>query len=272
MIFSLTSFGQTKNDEKMTAEKLVSLHLASIGTTEDLAAAKTRVVTGRAKISSKLGFSGEAVGPAQLASEGEKFLFATVFNSNNYPFEKGAYDGKDVSIGRPLNGNRTLLGDYLKAQNVIMKDGMFGGALSSAWALLNVDQKKAKLDYQGVEKVGDRQFHKLKYRANRSRDLIVTMYFEADTYRHVMTKYEYNIAPRLGSNSITNSSQKPTYYTMTEQFGDFAVAGKLTLPKTYVIEVTVQNGESGTLSMQLLMNFSEFYFNEKLDAATFNVS
>ena len=277
LAFCQAGFGQTeteasktqKKEDNMTPERLVSSHLASIGSTAVLASVKSRVMVGNARLTSKLGYSGQVTGPVQFASDGEKVLFAMIFNSNDYPYEKGAYDGEDITVGRP-NGNRTPLGDFLKSQGVIFKEGLIGGVLSSAWSLVNLDTKKSKLEYAGTEKINDRQLHKLKYIANKGGDLKITLYFEADTYRHVLSKYEYSIAPRLGT-ITTNASQKPSYYTMVEQFSDFKTADKLTLPQGYSINVTIQT-ESGTNSLEWTMKFSEFYFNETLDAAVFKVS
>lgn len=277
LVFCQIGFGQTekeanktqKKEEKMTADKVLSGHLASIGSAADLAAVKSRVMVGSGKLNSRLGYSGQLTGPAQFASDGDKILFAMVFNSNEYPYEKGAYDGEDVSIGRP-NGRRTPLGDFLKAQSGILKEGLLGGSLSSAWALLNFDSRKPKIEYDGTEKINERQFYKLKYYPRKGGDVKITLYFEADTFRHVLSKYEYNISPRLGT-ITTNASQKPSYYTMTEQFSDFSKVEKLTLPRTYSINVTIQT-EAGSESLDWIMKFSEFYFNEQLDAAVFKVS
>ena len=70
---------------KMTADELVKRHLASIGTPEAIAAAKTRILVGQGVLTSKLGYNGRLVGPAQFVSSDDKTLLAIVFNSNEYP-------------------------------------------------------------------------------------------------------------------------------------------------------------------------------------------
>lgn len=72
----------------MTSEGLVSKHLASIGSADALAAARSRIMVGNGKLTSKLGYAGQLIGPAQFASDGDKVLFAIIFNSNNYPYDK----------------------------------------------------------------------------------------------------------------------------------------------------------------------------------------
>lgn len=273
--FCLTGFGQTSNEAdktqkkkvKITSEEIVKNHLASIGSAEDLAAVKSRVMIGTGRLISKVGYSGQLTGPAQFASDGEKVLFAMIFNSNDYSFEKAAYDGKNVTVGYP-SGNRSLLSDFIKSQGIIFKQGLFGGALSSAWSLLDVSSKKAKLKYDGMEKINNRQFYKLKYVPNKGADLEITLFFEADTFRHVMSKYKYSVSLGL----LTNiAQQKIRRYTLVEQFSDFTKAGKLTLPQTFSINVTAQEDEI-TESLEWRMNFSEFFFNESLDTAVFKVS
>src|SRR4051812_25836491 len=77
--------------DKMTAEEIINKHLASIGTPEARAAAKSRILVGQGMLSSKQGYNGQIAGPAQLASGDGKFLLAIIFNSNDYPSEKLAF-------------------------------------------------------------------------------------------------------------------------------------------------------------------------------------
>jgi hypothetical protein len=142
--------------DKPTAAEVISKHLASIGTLEAIKAAKSRVLVGTGSLNSQLRYTGKITGPAQLAFADDKVLLAIIFNSNDYPSEKLAFDGKEITYGRAIGNlalgsppsaspsnvtdtrsrrNLTLLGEFIKAQGSIVKSGLFGGVLSSAWPL-----------------------------------------------------------------------------------------------------------------------------------------
>jgi len=262
--------------QKMSANEVVAKHLASIGPAEVIASIKSRVMVGTSKLEAKIGTSSFITGPGQLASQGDKVLYALIFNSPNYPYEKAAFDGKDISLGLP-NGNRTLLTDFLKAQGVILKDGLFTGALSTAWPLLDLKSKKgAKVEYAGTAKIDDRLCHKLKYSSGRTGDLKTTLYFDAETFHHVRTTYEYTTEPRIGRSSTdTRSSSRVERYSLTEEFSDFKIAGKLTLPMTYVIKSTNEQqivSTQGANALEWTFIVLQVYYDEPLEATMFKVS
>src|SRR2546429_2521721 len=257
---------------KISVDELIKKHLASLGPAEVIVGTKSRVLVGEGKLESKLGATFVLNGPGQIASQGNKVLYTMIFNSPAYPYEKAAFDGSDQSLGLP-NGNRTfLLGDFLKAQNAILKDGLFTGALSTTWPLLDLKSRKSvKLEYAGTAKVNDRQCYKLKYSSGRSGDLKTTLYFDAETFRHVRTTYEYTIEPRIGTSPTdTRSSSRIERYSMTEDLSDFKMAGKLILPFRYVITVTNEGqivSQPGTNSREWTFKVLQVYYDEALDAA-----
>lgn len=257
-----------KKPGKITAEEIVTKHLASIGTPEALAKVKSRVMIGEGRITGKVGISGMLGGPAQLASEGNKVLLAMVFNSNDYPYERVGFDGEDLSLGRP-SGRRTELAQFLKSHSSIVKEGLFSGTLSSAWPLLNMTGRKVKLQYDGTIGSGDRQLHKLKYSTSRAGILNIVLYFDAVTFQHLMSEYKYTVEP--GIRQQTNSRARPNYFTLIEQFSDFRKAGELTLPFSYGIDISAQT-EDETYSIKWGVNVKEVYYNEPLEVTAFKVS
>ena len=270
-ILTVCSFASAQKD-KLTAEELLSKHVASIGTPEARAAAKSLVLIGEGTLSSKLGYSGRAGGPAQFASADNKFLLAIIFNSTNYRYEKLAFDGRELSFGRPFGGDLTRLGEFVKSQSSIVKQGLFGGVLSSNWVLARGEKGKVKMDYAGVETMGGKALHKLKLRPSGAGDLRVTAYFEVDTFRHLVTTYEYSIAAYSTSTDRTeNALAKASHFSLTEQFSDFKKVGELTLPMGY--SITVANDvDTQTENLMWTMSFKQAYFNEPLDASAFKVS
>ncbi|HEV7644730.1 MAG TPA: hypothetical protein VGO50_12360 [Pyrinomonadaceae bacterium] len=258
-----------KKAEKLTPEEIVTKHLASIGTPEDLAAVKSRVMIGQGRLSLKLGGSGALTGPAQMAATGNMFLFAMIFNSNNYPYEKIGYNGKDLTVGIP-DGQKTDLGKFLQSRNPIMKEGLLGGVLSTAWPLLDTKAKKVKLEYGGTQRFGEKDYYKLKYTSGVG-DLKVTLYFDSENFRHVLTEYKYTVESNISRDMTEAARAKPNYYTLTETFSDFKTAGKLTIPFSYKINLTAQEQESVS-STDWAVKFADVYYDEKLDAAVFKVS
>ena len=271
-VLAFCSFATAQKD-KLTTEELLSKHISSIGTPEARAAAKSLVLIGEGTLSSKLGYSGRTSGPAQFAAADDKVLLAIIFNSTNYRYEKLAFDGRELSFGRPFGGgDLSRLGEFVKSQSSIVKHGLFGGVLSSNWALARTEKTKVKMDYAGVETVGGKPLHKLKLRPPGGGDLRVTAYFEADTFRHLITTYEYSIAAYSTSTDRTeNALAKASHFSLTEQFFDFKKVGDLTLPMGYSISLA-SDVETQTENLIWTMLFKQAYFNEPLEASAFKVS
>lgn len=274
VVLAVTCVAAQDNDKtkrsKMTADEVVAKHIASIGTPEALAKINSRVLVGEGRLTGKVGVAGFIGGPVQIASEGDKFLLAMVFNSNEYPYEKVGFDGRDLTVGRP-SGRQTELGKFLRSQTTVLKEGLMGGVLSSAWPLLNLAQKKARVEYDGITSAGGREFHKLKYSASRSGTLKVTLFFDSENFRHVLTEYKYSIESGIRGDLAENARAKPSYFSLVERFGDFRKAGELTLPFSYSIDISNQVEEELT-SLQWTVKLTEAYYNEAVDASVFKVS
>jgi len=273
VVLGLTVLAQTdsvqKKSERLTANEVVSKHIASIGLPEALAATKSRVLVGNGALSGRAGIAGRIVGPVQFASQGEMIVFAMMLNSNEHPYEKVGFNGKDVTTGRP-SGSRTPLGDFLEGHKGIVKQGLFGGALSTAWPLL-ANRKGVKYEFAGTTEVQDQRLHKLKFSSSGTNELGITLYFDAETFRHVMTEYKFSVDQGGGPTLIVGAAQTPTYFNMTEHFSNFSKVGDLVLPLKYVIDVSMHS-PTDTLSLQWTSIFTNGYFSETLDAAAFKVS
>lgn len=274
ILLSVTTPAQDKKDgKKLTAAEFLVKHAESVGTPEALAAATSRVMMGTGTLVSKVKSAGTIGGQAQFASQGNMILLAMGFNASDYPYEKAAFDGKDVTVGLP-NGRRTALAEYLKVQPSILKDGLFGGVMSSAWPLFSTGDKKPKIDYSGLSKFEGKQAHKVKY-TPRTGDLRVSLYFEPDTFRHIATVYEYTIQPKMGALSTDSVAGQVTRLTLTEKFSDFRTADKLTLPFGYSITYASEGQETSAVTsvgLEWKLKFENAYFNEKIEAAVFKVS
>lgn len=271
VVFAFSTFVFAQKD-KISAEEVISKHLASIGTPEARSAAKSRVMIGQAVLTSKVGYRGRIGGAAQVASDGNRLLLAIVFNSNDYKYEKLAFDGEDISYGRPFSNQLTGLGNFIRAQPAIVKQGLFGGVTSAGWILQNLDPKKFKPEYIGQETLDGKPYHKLRIRPQGSGELKIVLYFDVETFQHRLTQYQYTIQPYLAtSDSTENSRAKARHFSMTEQFSDFKKVDDLVLPLSYTISISNQYEEL-TQEVTWAIRFERVFFNEPLETSVFKVS
>ena len=266
----------SKKLEKIPVEEIVERHLASIGPSEALSKIKSRVMIGEGKLVSKLGSPFTLNGAAQFASEGSKIVFAMAFENEVYPYEKAAFDGKEQSFGLP-SGKTTVLAAYLRSQDSILKDGLFGGTLSSAWAITNLQALgKPKLEYEGTAEIEGRSCYKLKFSSKRTGDLRIMVYFDGETFRHVRTTYEYTIQPRIGTSSTDVRSRSRTErFSLQEDFKDFRKADQLTLPFEYSINVineTQIESRTGTISREWTLKIDTVQYDQAIESGVFKVS
>jgi hypothetical protein len=283
---------QAGDREKLTAEEVLVRHLKSIGTPEDIAATKTRVVAGTSVFNLRSPGSGQNTGLSILFSEANKSVVAMSFQNADYPAEKFGYDGDKLVISFLRPGARSTLGDFVFQRAGIYKDGLFGGTLSTAWALLNLDQSKVKLEYGGTKKVDGREAHVLRYIPKKGSDLKISLFFDAETFQHVRTEYRQLVSAQMGASgpsmgtkptpSTGGSSstgvdapkdqQRELHYDLDETFSDFKQEGKLTLPHTYKIKLKLEKRQGPTYLADWEMVFTKFSFNQPLEAGWFDVN
>jgi len=257
--------------QKLKAEEIIAKHLEAMGGNETLHSVTTRIASGTVVATFKTPTTAELGGKVVLASEGPKSVMAMMFenSTSNYPHEKIGYDGRDVSGSYVRPGIRSSLGDFLLGHRNIVKQGFWGGALSQAWLLLDLD-RKIKVEAGGTKKIGDRQAYLLKCYPSGS-DLKITMYFDAETFQHLRTEYERSISAQMGSNPEASATEgSETHYKLTEDFADFKKEGGLTLPHSYKISFEIL-GRQGSFKASWDMALATFQFNQRIDPATFDV-
>lgn len=277
-VFATTS-ASLPPDDKLKPEEVVAKHLAAIGTTAALTNAKSVVAVGDVKALSHSAAVRDVAGVSQIASDGDKVLLAMVFNSVNYPYEKVAFNGDKMTVALwNSTGQRSALGDFLMSQQAILKEGLIGGVLSAAWPLRNLSDRGAKLSYAGTKKIDDRLVHELKYSPRKGSDLKISLFFDAETFRHVRSEYSHTVSARMGDRptgmvtdpSTNTGSQTINRYKLVEEFSDFQTVNDLTLPRTYRLRLTIDAQRSQLL--EWVLNFKQFAFNQPIEAAAFNVA
>ena len=206
--------------EKITPEELVAKHLESIGSSQARNSLKTRVISGTAQVIFHTAPVGQAVGKAVLASEGTKTLLGFSLPTPVYPREHLGFNGNHFMAAFVTPGVRSVLGNFLMANDLVFKQGLMGGTLSSAWPFLDAGGRGAKLEYAGTKKVDNRTLQELKYLPRGGSDLQIRLFFDQDTFQHVRTEYERVIAAPTGSRDYANVQEREIRYKMVEEFSD----------------------------------------------------
>jgi len=267
VLICLPAFAQEK---KVTLEELIARHLESIGTAQARAAAKNRVVAGPVTFTSRIGTATNLDGQAAMASSGVKLRFSLRFNTLQYVGEQFGYDGSKILTGFQPGGRRSPLSLYLEQQNGPLKEGLLGGTVSTAWTMLRLDQLKPRLEYKGSRKIDGRQLHEVSYRPQKSSsDLKVTLFFDAETVRHLRTEYEFKVPARLGAGPNESSKYQEDYYKLIEDFDDFRAADGLMVPRKYKLRLQVQTS-SGTTMYEWSVAIEQVLHNQALDEQIFS--
>jgi hypothetical protein len=211
------------------------------------------------------------VGKAVLASEGIKNLFGMSFPSPVYPREQLGYNGTNFMAAFSTPGVRSGLGNFLMMHDIIFKQGLMCGALSSAWPLLDLESHHAQLEYVGTKKFDDRVLYELKYLPRGNSDLKVTLFFDQDSFRHVRTEYERTVSAPMGKVEYSNVQERDARYKMVEEFSLFKAESGLTLPHIYTIKLSIDT-INGTFLADWTIKLTQFEFNQPIDQTAFNVS
>jgi hypothetical protein len=261
---------QGAKDEKIQPDELITRHLASIGTAEALAAARSRTLTGTVRFTFRLGGHGELRGSAGIFSDKEKIRISMNFNSVQYPGDQFAYDGKDATVGYVRPGLRSALSRFIFAHDLLLREGLIGGTATTAWALLNAVQRQPKLKYTGLKKVEGRQQHELSYGAKKGAgDLQVWLYFDPETFRHTSSLYKIVRTANMATEITESPYQRDSIYKILEQFEDFREVDGLTLPHTYKLTYSVE-GEP-TILQDWVVSIDEVRHNATVEPNTFIV-
>ncbi len=256
-------------EPKLTAEELVARHLESIGSAELRAAVNSRLVEGTAILRIRLRGSGTLAGKMTLLSEGRKVRFEILFDHPDYQAERLAFDGEKHHVGWIVPGSRSPLGQIVFDYDELLNEGLLGGALSTAWSLLDTQARQPKLKYRGLKKVKGRRLHRLDYRVRKGGgDLKVSLYFEPETSHHVLSTYEVRIPAGMGATPETSPQQRDTIIRLQETFDDFRQVDGLTLPVDWSVRVTMKTAQEST-DWQWNMAFERITHNQAVAANSF---
>lgn len=267
---------QASDQPKLSVDELVARHLASIGDAAARNAAKSRGVAGPLTFRVTRSGGGGGEGKATLLSDGRKLRLVMSVNTIDYTGEDFISDGSKNDIASTASGQRSRLGAFLWTRREIIRDGLIGGTLSEAWPLLDLGATKATLRYNGLKSVDGRSLHEVRYEPRKGdADLLIKLYFDPETYRHVMTTYEANV-PVPQARSIDPNSTRATngadtqvlHITLKETFSEFRTVDGLTLPQHWQIELVSDAPETPILDWEIN---ARTVAHRPLDPASFKV-
>lgn len=258
------------NAQKISAEDVISKHLASIAPDDKRAEIKNQLIFYNVEFKQK-GNTAVVNGKGLIVSQGNKTLWGMSLNSNDYPQDQFSFNGSETNVAFTRPGVRSIIGDFIRSYDEIMKNGLLGGTLSTSWALANRETKKAKFSYEGTKNINGREAYVLSYSPKGSSDLDVKMYFDQQNFQHLRTEYSRVIAATQGGSIDGSAGQTPDRYRLVEDFSDFAKMGNLTLPSTYKL---FYNYSRSATVREAEWNFkvANYSFNQKLEANSFDIN
>jgi hypothetical protein len=272
----LVAFGGVSHIRSVQAadlkpEDIIARHLDSIGSAE-ARVAKSRVEQGTASFRVLVGGAGELTGKSGIVSEGHKLQLLISFPNQPYHGERFICDGQRVSVASSTSQQtRSSFAEFVRTQDAILREGLLTGTLSTAWPLLDLDQRKPKLSYEGLKKIDGRPLHDIQYHPKKSSDLQIHLYFDPETFRHVETVYELSFSPNVGATITESAQQKENRYQITEKFSDFKTTDGLTLPTHYDLQFSRELQDGTTSLWDWNLTFDQVSNNVGLDPRNFEI-
>ena len=254
------------------AEELVAHHLDSIGSADVRAAVKDRAVQGTATYRILVGGSGKADGKTGFVSEGHKLRFVVRLPLIDYRGESIGFNGDSIGAAfANANQTRSPFASFIVTQDVIVRDGLLGGVLSTAWPLLDMSGRNPKLTVEGLKKVDGHQLYQVRYEPAKHSEATINLYFEPGTFHHVKTVYATSVANNVGATITESSKLLPERSTLEERFSDFKTADGVTLPTHWNLQFTRELPDGSTSVTEWDLKEDQIKNNVGLDPKNFEV-
>jgi len=258
--------------DELKPEDIVARHLDAIGSAQARKAVKSRVVQGGATYRVLVGGTGAVDGKFQYASENPKSDMLLKINASGYLGEWFICDGYKTSVaGTWSDKTRSEFGTFVLTQDIILRENLLGGVWSSGWPLLDLDVHKAKVHSEGTKKIDGKDLLVLRYQPKKSTDLDIFLYFDPQTYQHVMTVYKMEPPTTNVGGELAQARKQPRRFKVEEQFSEFRTVDGLDLPGHYDLRFTFE-GESGfTKSIEWEVRALSIDNNMSIDSRAFEV-
>ena len=257
--------------QKVSPEEVFSKSLAAVASGDRRAKLKNITAVGDASFTQGVNHQRVTDGKSVFVSDMEKLAIAMTFPLDNYRMDRFIFDGNKLAIPFIRPGVRSVLGDFLTVNEEIVKEGILGGPLSTAWVLGDGEARAKRMSASGTKKINGQEVVVLTYSTKRGSGLSVRIFLDAKTFRHVRTEYKRVISAQMGPTPELSARQTETVEEMSEEFADHATENGVTLPRTYKIRIASIRGGS-TREFYYEFSFKTFYYDQQLDAQTFNTN
>lgn len=260
-----------RSQERMKAAGIIAKHLDSIGPREKRSGVKNMVANGQIEftvIRSPVFNKGvTASGQMISISEGNKLYWGAKFDSGDYPFDEVVFDGSRLNTAFIQPGKHSMLGYFLESNNIV-REGLFGGPMTSAWYSSEWRGRMDQVDGKGTKKIDGRETYAVGLAGTGH--LAVRLYFDAETFRLVRSEYIRSVPPPLTTDPRASISQRETIHKFTEQFGDYKDAGGVVLPHSYQANLLIDGNTTNEL--QWKVKVASYEFNKKIDPKSFETT
>lgn len=254
--------------QKMKPEEVIAKHLDSIATSEKRAAMKTLIAVGDVKVTYITQKNQPAQGRVVMASSGQKLFLGMSLNASDYPQEKIIFDGKKTAVAFVRPGVRSLLGNLIQSDDLMIEEGLLGGTLSTGWALIDQTERKAKVSWDGLKKIDGKEAYVLGYSPKGGSSFNIVLYFEKDTFRHIRTEYKRTSSASIGRTIDESARQSETRIKIVEDFSGHKDFQGMIIPHNYNLLYSI-TGANGTTEVSWTYELNEFAINQTLDDKTF---
>jgi hypothetical protein len=206
-------------------------------------------------------------------------------NTQQYSGERFvANDDRTWVAATYTDKTRSEFGNFLRSQDLPLREHLLGGVWSTGWPLLDLAAQNAKLHSEGLKTVDGASLIAVSYKPKKTSDLSVTLYFDPQTFRHVMTTYKANISAGLamdqyvtaggsvisqGATETASARQNETRYQIVERFSEFDSFDGLTLPSRYNLRYTQELQSGFTKTVEWDVTEVRIQHNVPLDAKNF---
>lgn len=256
----------------MKPEDFVAKHLDSMGSAEVRKGVKSRVIQGSATYRVIQGGHGAIDGKYVFASEGSKSNFLFKINTSSYRGEQFVCDGNKSSVAATwADKTHSEFGEFVLAENILLKDNLLGGVWSSGWPILDIDARKPKLHFEGTKKIDGKDLLALRYQPKKSTDLEIKMYFDPQTFHHVMTLYSVEVGQSIVGGELAQAEKQRKRYSLEERFSDFQTVDGLTLPTHYKLRYNIETEAGETKIIEWEVQAQGISNNMSVDPRSFQL-
>src|SRR3954471_8210212 len=153
-ILCLVAIPNVARAEDLKPQEIVSRHLESIAPAALRSGIKSRAVQGALNFHVLVGGGAGVTGTWGRVSEERRSNFVMRFGGGgDWHGEQFIFDGNRIGFATATSSHsRSVFAQFVSSQDFIIKEGLLGGELSTAWALQHLDQTHAKIQPLGRKK------------------------------------------------------------------------------------------------------------------------